>query len=66
MEIKCEHYEQEKTKKDFFLKKEYVFCSVKKCPYGNSEELSWEGEPAGTICRTKGLLKKVKKETILS
>ncbi len=58
----CPHYEKNEAKKDYFFGSKLLFCDYAQkegCPYNNGEGVSWEGDNAGTICLTEGLIKKV-------
>lgn len=59
----CQYHKNGETKKDYFLKNEILKCNYAKekgCPYGNSQNLSWDGrETSMTICLSKGLIKKL-------
>ena len=51
------------TKNEKIFGNEYLSCKKGKkgCPYGNAEDIKLGGEIIGTICKTRGLIKKVKK-----
>ncbi len=54
----CPKYLEGVAKEGLFLKNEVVFCSANICQYNKELPISLEGEPM-TLCKSKGLLKKV-------
>ena len=58
----CAHHIEGKTERIFFRGSELLFCEYAKkkgCPYGNSKNVSYEGDSAGIVCLTEGLIKKI-------
>jgi hypothetical protein len=58
----CSYHQNGATKREYFLKKEYLFCAYadkKECPHNNGQRILFEGESAGTICSSEGLIKKL-------
>ena len=58
---KCPEYLKGNAEEGTLLKNKVVFCSASVCPYNKEIPASLEGEPI-TLCRSKGLLKKVEIE----
>ena len=58
---KCQLYEKGMAQEREFFGNEIVFCPVtpKNCPYGKAIAQTYQGDPVGTVCISRGLVKKV-------
>ena len=54
----CPEYSKGNAKKDFLFRNEVVFCSANICRYDKELPISIGKQPM-TLCKSKGLLKKV-------
>ncbi len=53
-------YAKNHAKEDYLFRQKEIFCNIEKCPYNNQIEPEFMVEKLPKICKTRGLVEKLK------